>query len=132
MTHSLCRLFVSLFLVGFLTLSIPRVTPPGGLIPFDYLLMCCLPVGAYIAGKHWHNGPAFLIYGTIGMLAFIPGYLANGRLGIRLAYDQWSAVRDVIAWTIAVPAVAIVYNMAGRAGKESAVSSASEFDAGTD
>jgi hypothetical protein len=53
--RSVCVLVVSLLVVGFLTLTAPRVTPPGGLGGFDFLLMCGLPIGAFVAGKRWYS-----------------------------------------------------------------------------
>jgi hypothetical protein len=114
-------LFACFLIVGFLTLSIPRITPPGGLVGFDFLLMCGLPVGAYIAGKRWHNGPVFLLYGALGMLTFVPGYLADGRLGLKFAYGNSTVIGDVVAWTVGVLFVSIVCNLLGKAANQPAM-----------
>lgn len=118
MVRSIGKLFVSFLVIGLFTLSIPRVTPPGGLVGFDFLLMCSLPIGAYSAGKHWHNDPVFLLYGAFGTLTFVPGYLADGRLGLRFAHGYSTIAGEFVAWTVGVLCVSMVCNLAGKAANE--------------
>lgn len=120
MTRSLKTLLVFLLIVGFLTLSAQRITPPGGLNHFDYIVMWGLPIGAYLAGRHWYNGSVFLIYGALGMLMFVPGYLADGRLGLKFIYGQSTVAGDVVAWTAGVLLMSIVCRLLGKLANNSA------------
>jgi hypothetical protein len=117
--QSLTILLSWFLVVGFSTLLAPRVTPPGGLVGVDYVLMCSLPFGAFFAGRRWYNGPVFLFYGMLGMLAFVPGFLADGRLGLKYEYGNSTPIDDVIAWTIGTLGVAIICRMTGWAAHES-------------
>ena len=90
---------------------IGRMTPPGGLGFWDFLLMLCLPIGAVVAGLHWHNIPVFFFYGGLGMLFFIPGYMSNSRLYLN---PRSTIVLHAIAWTISVFFSAVVCTILGK------------------
>ena len=111
--HALAWLFIVLVIVFLGTSIVPRITPPGGLVAFDFLLMFALPAGAYRAGKEWYCGPIFLMYGAIGMFLFIPGYLSDGRLKFKVA-TQAAVVSHVVWWCLGVSLVAAASWWAGR------------------
>lgn len=103
-----------------LSLLVPRVTPPGGLTAFDFLLIASLPIGAFLAGRRHYSGVAFLVYGALGTVVFVPGLLANGRLGLGYVYGRSSPAADVAGWAIGTLCMAVFCRLAGRAGQQAA------------
>jgi hypothetical protein len=113
-------LIVWLLAVALVSLSVPRVTPPGGLTGIDFVLIASLPVGAFFAGRRHYSGVAFLVYGGLGTLVFVPGFLANSRLGLGYLYGQSSPATDVILWAVGTLCMAVFCRLAGRAGQQTA------------
>ncbi len=118
--ESLANLLVWLLFVGFLAQLQYASDPPMEYFVFvGYLSMLLLPYGAYIAGKQWYNGPLFLIYGALGIMTLVPGFLSVNRLGIRYEHDTSTPMSDFIAWTVGSLFMAIVCRCMGKAGKDS-------------
>lgn len=109
---SLAWLCVSLLIVWLLA------HPPFGLTRFDYFVMCCIPLGAFFAGKHWYNSSLFMIYGAICMTTYIPGYFMDRDIYSRFARDEWAAYREFLSWEVGTLAVAFACSLAGRARKK--------------
>jgi hypothetical protein len=108
-----------LVIVAFFSLSIPRITPPGGLTSFDFLLMASLPIAAFYGGRRSYSGSAYLIYGGLGMLIFVPGFLSNGRLGLGYAFGVSSPAKDITFWVIGTLGMVLLCRLFGQVGHKS-------------
>jgi hypothetical protein len=100
----MARLIFCLAVLALLEVSVPRFTPPGGLVSFDYFLMSLIPLGAFFAGGVLRARLPYLVYGGLGGILFVFGYLGDGRLGFKL----WQANIPSICfrWSLFVLAMA--------------------------
>jgi len=64
----------------------------------------------------------------LGMLTFVPGFLADGRLGLKYEYGNSTPIDDVIAWTVGTLGVAMICRMTGWAAHESQRTSPTDRD----
>ncbi len=114
MVHALAILLTSSLVVSVPYLVSGRMTPGDGLPRCYYGLIGILPVGAFVAGRRWHNGPVFLLYGAIGMMAFLCEFFEDYGLAWRYESGQSSRAIGYFKLTSAVVLVAVLCNAVGK------------------
>jgi hypothetical protein len=113
---------------GFVSIM-PRVTPPGGVGPFDVIIIVSLPYVAYLAGKRWYNGLVFLVFGLLGtMLFYYRAFLGNNRLYIDYANGSASPAGDLTKWVVGGLIMGIICHGAGSLASDPPLAAQADQD----